>query len=65
MKRLSLLFTAVAGLFLLAGPTPTFGADKPKERTIAGEAKCAKCMLEETDKCRTRDPDEKQETEDC
>ena len=53
MKRVSLLFAAVAGLLLLAVATPTFGAQASKERTITGEAKCAKCMLKETDKCQT------------
>lgn len=53
MKKASLLFTALAGLLLLAVATPTFGADNPKERTITGEAKCAKCMLKEGDKCQT------------
>ena len=53
MKRASLLFTAVAGLLLLAIATPAFAADKPKEKTITGEAKCAKCMLKEADKCQT------------
>ena len=38
---------------LLALATPTFAADKSKEKTISGEAKCAKCMLKETDKCQT------------
>jgi hypothetical protein len=53
MKKASVLFTAVAGLLLLAIATPTFGAEASKERTITGEAKCAKCMLKETDKCQT------------
>jgi hypothetical protein len=53
MKRTSLLFTGIAALLLLAFATPTFAADKPKEKTITGEAKCAKCMLKETDKCQT------------
>ena len=53
MKRASLLLTGIAGLLLLALATPTFAADKPKEKTIIGEAKCAKCMLKETDKCQT------------
>ena len=43
----------MAGLLLLALATPTFAADTPKEKTIKGEAKCAKCMLKETDKCQT------------
>ena len=41
------------GLLMLALATPTFAAEKPKEKTITGEAKCAKCMLKETDKCQT------------
>jgi hypothetical protein len=53
MKKTSVLFTAVAGLLLLAIATPTFGAEASKERTITGEAKCAKCMLKETEKCQT------------
>jgi hypothetical protein len=53
MKRASLLLVGIAGLLLLALATPTFAADKPKERTISGEAKCAKCMLKEGDKCQT------------
>jgi hypothetical protein len=53
MKRTSLLLLGVAGLLLLALATPTFAADKSKEKTITGEAKCAKCMLKETDKCQT------------
>lgn len=53
MKRISLLFPAVVGLLLLAVATPTFGAEASKEKTITGEAKCAKCMLKEADKCQT------------
>jgi len=53
MKRTSLLLTGIAGLLLLALATPTLAADKPKEKTVTGEAKCAKCMLKETDKCQT------------
>ena len=41
------------GLLMLALATPTFAAEKPKDKTITGEAKCAKCMLKETDKCQT------------
>ena len=52
MKK-ALLFTAVAGFLMLAMATPTLAADKPKEKTITGEAKCAKCMLKEGDKCQT------------
>lgn len=53
MKRVSLLAIGVVGLLMLALATPTFAAEKPKEKTITGEAKCAKCMLKETDKCQT------------
>src|ERR1019366_513152 len=53
MKRVSLIAVGVVGLLMLALATPTFAAEKPKERTITGEAKCAKCMLKETDKCQT------------
>ncbi len=52
MKKASLLVTAVAGLLLLAFTTPSF-ADDTKEKTITGEAKCAKCMLKTADKCQT------------
>jgi hypothetical protein len=47
--------SAVAGLALLAFATPSFAADsgKRKAQTITGEAKCAKCMLHEGDKCQT------------
>jgi hypothetical protein len=53
MKKASLLFAGIAGLLLLALATPAFAAEKSKEKTITGEAKCAKCMLKETDKCQT------------
>jgi hypothetical protein len=55
MKKASILLSAVAGLLLLALATPTFAADEPKEkeRTLTGEAKCAKCSLKEADKCQT------------
>ena len=53
MKKL--LLTGIAGLILLALAAPSFAADegKAKERTITGEAKCAKCILKESDKCQT------------
>jgi len=38
---------------LLAYAAPTFGADSSKEKTITGQAKCAKCALKEGDKCQT------------
>jgi hypothetical protein len=53
MKRMSILLTGTAALLLLAFATPTFAADASKQKTITGEAKCAKCMLKETDKCQT------------
>lgn len=53
MKKV--LLTGFAGLLLLALATPSFAADTGagKERTYKGEAKCAKCMLKEGDKCQT------------
>jgi hypothetical protein len=55
MKKASILLSAVAGLVLIALATPTFAAEegKEKEKTITGEAKCAKCALKEADKCQT------------
>ena len=53
MKKLSLLIAGIAGVMLLAMAIPSFAAEGGKERTITGEAKCAKCMLKESDKCQT------------
>ena len=53
MKRTSPILAAITGLFTLALVTTSFGADKAKEVTITGEAKCAKCALHLTDKCQT------------
>ncbi len=53
MKRTSILLAGVAGLLMLAFATPAFAADKSKEKTITGEAKCAKCALKEGDTCQT------------
>ena len=55
MKKTSVLLSAIAGLVLLAYATPSLAADsgKSKEMTITGEAKCAKCMMHEGDKCQT------------
>ena len=53
MRKHITLFTGIASLALLAFVAPAFAADKDKEVTIAGEGKCAKCMLHETDKCQT------------
>ncbi len=53
MKKI--LLASIAGLALLAFTNPSWAADegKAKERTITGEAKCAKCALHEADKCQT------------
>ncbi|MBI3853322.1 MAG: hypothetical protein HY298_24000 [Verrucomicrobia bacterium] len=53
MKKTSLFITGVAGLLLLALATPTFAAEKGKDKTvtITGEGKCGKCALHETEKC--------------
>jgi hypothetical protein len=61
MKKTSLILAGVVGLLLLALATPTFAAkrdrgnrgNKGKEVTVTGEAKCAKCLLKESDKCQT------------
>lgn len=53
MKKLSIFMMSVAALLVLAVATPAIAAEKAKERTIKGEAKCAMCMLKETDKCQT------------
>ena len=53
MKKASLILTSIAAFLVLALATPAFAAESSKERTITGEAKCAKCMLKETDKCQT------------
>ena len=53
MKKISIILASSAAFLVLALATPAFAADSSKERTITGEAKCAKCMLKETDKCQT------------
>jgi len=55
MKIISSLVTGIAALMLLAVAAPAFAADsgKDKEVTITGDAKCAKCILKEADKCQT------------
>ena len=53
MKKASLLFTSLAALALLALVTPSTALAKGKEVTITGEAKCAKCLLHQSDKCQT------------
>ncbi len=53
MKKL--LLTTIAGLALFALSVPGHAAErgKSKEITIKGEAKCAMCALNESDKCQT------------
>lgn len=51
MKNRSILLSGLASLLLLAVATPTFAKDK--EVTLTGEAKCAKCILKQSDKCQT------------
>jgi len=53
MKRLPILLTALAGILMLSLATPAMAAKQSKEKTITGEAKCAKCALKESDKCQT------------
>jgi hypothetical protein len=49
MKKHSVLITLM-GLVVFALTTPALAEDK-KEVTITGEAKCAKCVLKESEKC--------------
>jgi hypothetical protein len=53
--KINTVLAGVAGTLLLAwaAATPALAADKAKEVTIQGEAKCAKCALHEADKCQT------------
>jgi hypothetical protein len=55
MKTLLLVIAGVASLMLLAQANSAFAGEKGKgkEVTITGEAKCAKCMLHESDQCQT------------
>ena len=53
MKNVSIIRTGTAAFLVLALATPAFAADSSKDRTNTGEAKCAKCMLKETDRCQT------------
>jgi Family of unknown function (DUF6370) len=50
-----MLLAGLAGLLMLLQTTPIAAAEgkTAKERTIAGEAKCAMCMLHEGTKCQT------------
>ncbi len=49
MKNSKITVLALAGLLTLALAIPALAADK----TITGEAKCAKCALKESDTCQT------------
>jgi len=53
MKRVSKLLTGIVAGLVLAALTTTAFAEKGKEKTITGEAKCAKCALKEASKCQT------------
>ncbi|HLH56485.1 MAG TPA: DUF6370 family protein [Verrucomicrobiae bacterium] len=53
MKTVSLLFSSLAAVALLALVNPSVAQAKGKEVTITGEAKCAKCVLHQGDKCQT------------
>ncbi len=50
-----LITACIASLVLVAIASTASAADtgKSKEKTITGEAKCAKCALKESDKCQT------------
>jgi hypothetical protein len=49
MKNAKLLCAGVVSLIVLAAAGRAFAG----EEKISGEAKCAKCMLKEADKCQT------------
>ena len=51
MKQTPLRIAGAASLLALALTLPSWAGDK--QVTIAGEAKCAKCALKETDKCQS------------
>jgi hypothetical protein len=53
MKRIQFFIRiATAAMSLAAVPLAFAAKDKPaKERTLTGEAKCAKCALKEADTC--------------
>ena len=53
MKKSFLLTALIAGIAMLGFVSSTVAADTAKERTIKGEAKCAKCSMKEGDKCQT------------
>jgi hypothetical protein len=52
--KLKLLFAlALAGVVIVQGALGAKERKPGKERTLTGEAKCAKCALHETDTCQT------------
>ena len=53
--KINTVLAGIAGAVLLSLTlsTPSLAAEKGKEVTIRGEAKCAKCSLHQTDKCQT------------
>ena len=51
MKTYKLMASLAAAFLVLAWTLPARADDK--ETTLKGEAKCAKCMLKEGDKCQT------------
>ncbi len=53
MKKSFLLSALIAGIAVLGFVSNSAAADTAKERTIKGEAKCAKCSMKEGEKCQT------------
>lgn len=56
MKITSILLAGIISLVLFALVTPAsavLSKENNKEITITGDAKCAKCVLKEADKCQT------------
>lgn len=52
MKKFnSMIIALLAGLFLVAMTAPAFAEDAPKEKTITGMGKCAKCDMHKSDTC--------------
>ena len=53
MKKTFAIIATVTGLVLALGTTAALAKDKEKEVTIKGQAKCAKCALQEGTSCQT------------
>lgn len=53
MKTHSSFLAGLAGVLLLTLATSMFAAEKGKEVTVTGDAKCAKCQLKESSSCKT------------